>query len=208
MRARTEAHLPGRCSRCWVKQEFCVCPDVKVQKVATKVVLVRHEREAQKSTGTARIAALALPSMVVLPFGDSNEGLDDTLRALKGAWLLFPSDGHLRDAGPSVPAGRPSALIVLDGTWRQTRKMLKKLPSLQALPRLALPAKVGPSLRLREGPADSGCSTLEALAAALGLLEGQAVGTALDALHALYVERVFRARGVWGLKSSGLTAQC
>ena len=95
---------------------------------------------------------------------------------------------------------RPLALVVLDGTWRQTRRMLKKLPELGALPRLALPEKAAAPLRLRESTSPDHRSTLEAIAEALAQLEGEAVGAPLHRLHALMVERVFKARGVWELK--------
>jgi DTW domain-containing protein YfiP len=91
-------------------------------------------------------------------------------------------------------------LIVLDGTWRQTRRMMKKLPSLDGVPKWKLPDKVASPLRLRESPDAFARSTLEAIADALATLEGEAVGAPLRALHALMVERVLRARGVWEQK--------
>ena len=55
-------------------------------------------------------------------------------------------------------------------------------------------------LRLRTTSFEDGRSTLEAIADALGLLEGPEVAAPLHALHARYVEQTFRARGVWDLK--------
>lgn len=199
MRSRTLSHLPGRCPRCWIRHEFCLCAELPHVPTRTQVVVVRHAREADKSTGTARIAGLSLPNSALIDFGEASEVVDDEVRPFTAnAWLLFPSD---EDAVP-LPPGAPAALIVLDGTWRQTRRMLKKLPSLARLPRLALPAKVSAPLRLRESTSPDNRSTLEAIADALTLLEGEAAGAPLHQIHALMVERVFRARGVWELKSS------
>ena len=80
--------------------------------------------------------------------------------------------------------------------------MLKKLRSLDGVPRLVLPAKAEAPLRLRGSLDPLGRSTLEAISDALELLEGPSVGEPLHALHQLFVERVFRARGVWGQKSA------
>ena len=79
--------------------------------------------------------------------------------------------------------------------------MFGKLPSLAALPRLSLPPKDVAVLRLRGSDAPENRSTLEAIADALALLEGPEVGAPLHAAQALMVERVYRARGVWDLKS-------
>jgi DTW domain-containing protein YfiP len=164
----------------------------------TEVVVVRHDREAFKSTGTARIALQALERGHLVEYGEdaapANAALDGWLQ---GAALLFPETG----VEPKPLAAPPARLIVLDGTWRQTRRMLRRLTALEGLPRLVLPAKDVAPLRLRETRAPEGRSTLEAIADALALLEGDEVGKPLQALHDLYVERVFRARGVWTQKN-------
>lgn len=200
MRSRTLSHLPGRCPRCWIRHEFCLCAEIPQVATRTQVVIVRHAREADKSTGTARMAGLALPNSAMIDFGEESEPVDDELKPFTdGAWLLFPAE----EDAPPLPVTPPKSLIVIDGTWRQTRRMLKKLPSLVGLPRMALPAKATAPLRLRESTSPDNRSTLEAIADGLTLLEGEAVGAPLHALHTLMVERVFRARGVWDLKAAG-----
>jgi DTW domain-containing protein YfiP len=164
----------------------------------TEVVVVRHDREAYKSTGTARIALQALKRGQLVEYGEDATPANDALRGLvKDAVLLFPETG----VAPEPLRAPPSRLIVLDGTWRQTRRMLRRLTVLEHVPRLVLPPKDAAPLRLRETNAPEGRSTLEAIADALGLLEGEALSQPLHELHALYVERVFRARGVWTQKS-------
>ena len=195
MRSMTFRHLPGRCQTCWIRLEHCICADLPRVLTRTQLVVVRHEWEANKSTGTARIASLALPNTRIVDYGDDPTEADQALGQLEHAQLLYPADP------PSTwPAQLDGPLVVLDGTWRQTRKMFRKLSRLRHLPRLSLPPKPGPILRLRSAHFDDARSTLEAIADALRLLEGDAVAAPLDALHARYVERIFRARGVWDLK--------
>ncbi len=166
----------------------------------TQVVVVRHAREADKSTGTARMAGLALPNSVMIDFGEESAPVDAELSPyVEDAWLLFPAEeGAAAASGPP-----PKRLIVIDGTWRQSRRMIKKLPCLTNVPRMALPSKADAPLRLRESTSPDNRSTLEAIADGLTLLEGEAAGQPLHALHTLMVERVFRARGVWDLKAAG-----
>jgi DTW domain-containing protein YfiP len=203
MRSRTLSELPGRCPQCWLRTGFCICAEVPRVEHRTEVVVVRHEREGWKSTGTARVALQALQRSRLIDFGEDGAGTEVALQALTGgAALLFPETGM----EPAPLKQAPSRLIVLDGTWRQTRRMLKKLPSLAAVPRLVLPEKDSAPLRLRESADPLGRSTLEAIADALELLEGPDVAGPLHALHALFVERVFRARGVWIMKSRVLAS--
>ena len=197
LRAFTNKGQPGRCQRCWILDAQCICSRVPTVPTLTEVLVVRHERESWKSTGTARIAALALPSLRLLDFTENSEPAKSALPALvgPGTHLLFPTDESAPWNGAAV-----TKLVVLDGTWRQVRRMYAKLPALHAVAKLALPEKVTKVLRLRESKFEAGRSTLEAIAEAIGLLEGENVAAPLHTLHADYVEAVFRARGVWEQK--------
>jgi DTW domain-containing protein YfiP len=63
-------------------------------------------------------------------------------------------------------------LLVIDATWRKSRKMLALNPLLAALPRLALPPQaLNRYAALRKAQRPGQLSTLEATALALGLLE-------------------------------------
>lgn len=196
MRSHTRDDLPGRCKRCWIREAQCICAEVHPLPTTVRVLLVRHHLEARKSTGTARVAALALPNLTLVDFTDDPEASNAALPDLDAArdWLLYPGEG------PPAPAAAPRTLVVVDGTWRQTRKMVKKLPKLEGLPRLKLEGAAAPALRLRGTPLEEGRSTLEALADALALLGEADAARGLHALHASFVERVLKARGVWAQK--------
>ncbi len=197
VRSFTTAGAPGRCQRCLIAGAFCICADVPTAPTRTEIIVVRHEREGWKSTGTARIAGLAMPNLRIIEFSEDAEPARSALPGLvEGAHLLFPTD-------EGAPWGEVKRLILIDGTWRQTRKMYGKLESLHGVPKLALPPQTSKILRLRESAFEEGRSTLEAIAEAVALLEGEEASAPLHALHALYVERVFRARGVWDQKKAG-----
>lgn len=204
MRSFTTSGAPGRCQRCFILEAHCICALVPVVKTRTEVVVVRHEREAWKSTGTARIAALAMPGLRIVEYReDAQPALTELPALVGGAHLLFPGD----DARPVPSEVEVKRLIVIDGTWRQTRKMFGKLPPLHGVPKVALPPALPTRvLRLRESTFEEGRSTLEAIAEAIALLEGAEVASPLHALHAEYVERVFKARGVWEQKRAEFEA--
>lgn len=200
MRHLTAKGQPGRCQRCWIVEPWCLCSSVPAVPTRTEVVVVRHVREAAKSTGTARIASLAMPNLRILDYRDNAEPARTELAetTVEGTFVLFPTE----DAAAPWDGTAVKRLLVLDGTWRQTRRMYARLPALHGLPKLALPEKAARVLRLRETKFEAGRSTLEAIAEAIGLLEGEDVAAPLHALHATHVERVFRARGVWEQKTS------
>lgn len=153
---------------------------------------MRHPSEAWRASGTARIAKLALPRCRVVPAAPPYECVDLRLAGLVDTWLLFPGGAGLDRLGAP-----PRRLVVLDGTWREVRRMLKKLPSLWKLPRLSLPPKAEAPLRLRHSPRADRRSTLEAIADAVALLEGKQTAAPLAEVHARFVEHSLKARGAW-----------
>jgi DTW domain-containing protein YfiP len=155
----------------------------------TRIVLIQHVLEQAQRSNTGRHAAAALSSLELRVFGAKDHGLkvDD----LDDAWLLWPGEPE-----PAASLPRPGTLVVLDGSWSQARKMMQRVPRLRSLPRWSLPAP--PQRRsLREAP-PGGMSSLEAIAEALAVLEGETVGAALRAVHEGLVQKQLAERGYVG----------
>ncbi|HVJ15419.1 MAG TPA: tRNA-uridine aminocarboxypropyltransferase [Polyangiaceae bacterium] len=187
-RSKTPPDLPGRCPRCWVVEQHCICAELGRSENRTEIVFVRHHWEAHKSTGTARIAALVLEKSRIVELGYDTALCDAELATIDGAWLLYPG----APAAPSEAA--PERLMVIDGTWAQSRRMLSRLPSLQRLRRYSLQVPPSAQPALRKSPHASGYSTIRAVAAALAELEGPGVGAPLEHASRLHIERVLLAR--------------
>lgn len=170
---------------------LCLCADLPKVRARTQVVFVRHVREAYKTTNSARTAALALEGSVVVPWGGRGEPFDRAACTGEGAWLLYPGPEARTPPGPM-----PRRLVVIDGTWRQVRKLLHHEPGLIGLPHLSLPPPPKAALRLRVAPTEQRMSTIEAVAEALRVLEGDEPAAALHAAQALLVQRIYASRGL------------
>ena len=146
-----------------------------------EVLMLQHPMETHNPKGTARLLHLSLPGSQLL-CGEvfAPELLRAALHAPTDAGapvqlvLLYPGESALAaDAAVLSGAAVRLRLVVIDGTWRKTRKMLHLNPQLQALPRCAL-ADVAPSRYvIRKAHAPHQLSTLEATCAALAQLEGE-----------------------------------
>ena len=175
------SHEP-RCPRCLLLQRVCLCAAIPTVITRTRIVIVRHHLERWRSSNSGRLAHLALTNSEIVEHGGRTIA---ELPPLAGAWLVFP-EGEPATAAPVPP---PRQLVVLDATWSQARRMYRKLAALRGLPILRLPEAPMPAARLRESPAPDRVSTIEAIARALRLLEGDAAAAPLEALFALAVER-------------------
>lgn len=146
-----------------------------------EVLILQHPLERDQAKGSARLLHLSLArsrmltgevfdAQAWLPIGDFNHNI-----------LLYPDLPSDRSAGLPLPPAMASdvledpsllRLIVLDGTWRKSRKLLYLNPSLQQLPRLSLQDLPASKYRIRRAHRSDQLSTLEAVCAALAQLEG------------------------------------
>jgi DTW domain-containing protein YfiP len=89
---------------------------------------------------------------------------------------------------------RPLTLVVPDGTWRQGQRVRHRTPGLETIPCAAISRPEPSRYRLRTASDPGRLATLEAIAEALGVLEGEAPRRALLAIFDIMVERSLRAR--------------
>lgn len=165
------------CSGCGRPASVCLCQRVVRVPTRTRVVVLQHPRESRVPIGTARLAELCLPGLV------RHVGVDfaaiPEVRALledPGASpiLLFPGL-PARDLELDPPPAS-STLVVIDGTWWQAQKVLKKNPILARLPRYSFQPRAPSRYRIRREPAPHCVSTIEAIVQALRLLEPDTPG--------------------------------
>ena len=165
------------------QQRVCLCAQIPTIETRTRVVIVRHHLERWRSSNSGRLAHLALPNSVIVDHGGA-EG-PAVLPPLEGAWLVYP-EGEPREVAPEP---LPRQLVFLDATWSQARRMFRKINALRGMPILRLPEAPMPAARLRESPGEGRVSTIEAIARALRLLEGDEPAASLERLFAVAVER-------------------
>ncbi|AVP57633.1 tRNA-uridine aminocarboxypropyltransferase [Pulveribacter suum] len=212
--------VPARrahCPRCLRPARTCLCAAVCVVDHQVQVLLLMHPLEVGQAKGTGQLLHLCLPGSRVL-VGEAFA--PQALRqALVQPWgdalprqplLLYPaSPPHPRQPGGvqappaapflATPGGAPLRLVVLDATWRKSRRMLWANPLLQALPRLSLHAPPASRYAIRRAHAPEQRSTLEATCHALMQLEPAnaqlpALVQAMDAFMAQQAEHWPAAR--------------
>ena len=159
-------------------QSLCLCAFIAPMDNRTPVRILQHPDEAHHALNTARwvVAGLRQASLSCgtqfLPHHWCVAGFAPV--------LLFPaSDTDSKQSGGShaedqqgVAADRQkNSLVVIDGTWRQAAAIIRQHPGLTALPRITLPASSGSKYRLRKSPRADGLSTVEAVVAALDIMD-------------------------------------
>lgn len=187
-----------RCTQCRMLEALCICAAIPSLVTRHRWIFIQHIREQAKTTNTGRLAHLALedsqrswyrsrvdPPDPPIEWGDPADRV-----------LLYPREGvPPLDPGTLAEEGRPLTVVVLDGTWSQTRKMARSIPALEQVPCVGLPAGAHARFSLREETFEGGMSTLDAVCWLAGALEGPSTEAPLLRLNRMLVERTMASRG-------------
>ena len=193
---------------------LCICDQIPKLQTRTRVIVIMHYAEAATSSNTARLAHLSLPESSEIrlrglkdaPLNEEGLLTPKAIGADHPTLLLFPTDNSV-ELTPEMAAKLPGIekglhLIVPDGNWKQAARMPQRIPSLKhpsVIP-VRLPDGGPPSsYQLRTPPRESAVCTIEAIARALGILEGPEQGplvqATLERIFQQMVERVMWSRG-------------
>jgi DTW domain-containing protein YfiP len=163
------------CATCLRAQSACICRWLAPVHASAALLILQHPLEVANAKNSARLLHLSVAGSV-LAVGEAFEAAElDALLHAGGRTpvLLYPDTPGAPALAELPPAGR-LRLVVLDATWRKSRKMLYLNAALQGLQRFSLRDMPASGYRIRKAHAPDQLSTLEASAHALAQVEGDA----------------------------------
>jgi DTW domain-containing protein YfiP len=156
-----------------------------------------HHREAKLTTNTAHLASLLLPRCEIHIRGEVGRNLESSeiLDPRESPLLLYPSE-QTKPLTEDLVAqlDKPVCLIVPDGSWRQASKVAKREGFLASVPHVTLNHDAPTRYLLRREPKAGGLATFEAIARALGVINGPQIRIEMEKIFALMVDRTLRSR--------------
>jgi DTW domain-containing protein YfiP len=184
------------------EQSSCFCQWITPVHAQAHLLILQHPLEVGNAKNSARLLHLCVTGSVMATGEAFDAGVLDSLLHADGRTpvLLYPATPG--EAGLPMPPPMPALpaealrLVLLDATWRKSRKMLYLNPALQRLPRLALTDVAPSNYRIRKAHAPHQLSSLEAAAQALSQLEGAPghFSPLLDAFEGFVAQQVAYVR--------------
>lgn len=182
-----------RCPICRINENGCICAELVHYNNKTSLSIIMHYKELALTSNTALLAQKSLSDCKIYFRGhpSSDMQMNLILPQNKKSYILFPSD----DAIPLEDIlDKDIHLIIPDGTWRQAKKFHRREPILKDLPLVSIKASNPSRYRLRTQKDENGLCTLEAIAYALGILEGKEAESALLKNLDIMVNKVMESR--------------
>ncbi|MEX8492464.1 tRNA-uridine aminocarboxypropyltransferase [Sphaerotilus sp.] len=164
------------CPQCVRPLRTCLCRWTTPVDNTVEVLILQHPLETGQAKGSAVLLLQSLANSR-LSTGEQFDAvaLDTLLHAgNRTSVLLYPEDpgpAQTVDHAPIPAEAERLRLVVLDGTWRKSRKLLHLNPALQRLPRFALAEPPPSQYTIRKAHRPDQLSTLEATCLALVQLE-------------------------------------
>lgn len=161
------------CETCRYPANTCICDHVSPVDHDLNLIVLQHPKEVDNRKNTVCLLTLASRNCTVVP-GESEQDFIAVKQQVEENpeifALLYPSKNAQTIS--STQPGQVKHLILIDGTWKKSRKILFANPWLQDIPNLVLEEAVGSHYYIRKRHHVGGLSTIEAAAYALQKLEG------------------------------------
>lgn len=197
MRPRGQRKTQDPCERCFLHRERCICEFIPSLNARTKLSLIIHYKEMRRTTNTGLLAAKALVNSEVVVRGKIGDPLDlrTVLDPRFRTVLFFPSEDAIDLNEDFVrQSEKPIQLLVPDGNWRQASKIHYRHREIEHLPRIMIKAPNREVRRLRKEILPEGMATLQAIAEAMGVIEGAALKNELLRLYHRKLEGTLKGR--------------
>jgi DTW domain-containing protein YfiP len=150
------------CLKCFRPHAYCVCSSVESFQAHCDVLILQHPNERKKYYSTIRIVKQAIKNSRILSGVVFDEERLRKELAGKKAYILFPGESSVDCA--SVPLDENCCVIVIDGTWSEAGKIVRRNPFLMTLPRVSFAVAIESRYRIRKQPKAHCLSSLESIA--------------------------------------------
>lgn len=206
-----------RCDLCQLADYACICRWLPRLHSASEFVLLMHRNELFKPTNSGRLIADILPDNTHAFCWSRTQPPAELVQLLRDphrrCMIVFPKDDQ---SAPSTPLarvpGRVDTFILLDGTWKQARRMLQLSRWLQGVPTIAFPESLVRGYAVRKSEHLHQVSTAEAAGLCLQLVGEDLLADTVFDVFQLFNLHYLATRGCYVPQPAGvhqrLATQC
>jgi len=159
--------LYGSCNKCGLPTINCLCDKAPKVKTDAKIWILSTEKEFYRASNTARLLELVNPNSTEIFLWERTRIPEKLVANLNNemyeAFLLFPIENHETEIRKVEykNTGKIPAFIIIDGTWKEARKIFRRSAYLETLPIITLEPAFKSNYDLRRGVVDGNLCTIE-----------------------------------------------
>lgn len=155
------------CNQCGLPTLTCICDLISPITTKAKFWILASEREFYRPSSTGRLLKLINPNSTEIFLWErtnpSAKLLENITQFLGKTYLLFPAESEelVAKSVNKVEEGI-EAFILIDGTWKEARKIVRKSSYLNDIPLVAIKPDYESKFSLRRGRVEGTLCTIEA----------------------------------------------
>lgn len=141
-----------RCELCQLAQQFCICdisPNKQPVETTAGFLLLMYDTEVMKPSNTGKLIADLIPDTFAFLWSRTQENPELLAVLNDEKWfplVVFPQEYACDERKVFsnkviCPEGKRPLFIMLDGSWREAKKMFRKSPYLDSFPMVSFDAK-------------------------------------------------------------------
>lgn len=160
------------CQQCHYPKPSCICHAVVGVNNRCKIWVLQHPHEVKQAKNTVRLLQLALNKIEVVVGQYPDDFTQIAALPLANTALLYPSEqARFLDEASCGANAQLQNLVVLDGTWKKTHRLLQQNPWLTQFQCVSFSRLPTNQYTIRKANKANSLSTLEAVAHSLHLIE-------------------------------------
>lgn len=156
------------CNECGLPIINCICEKLPKISTRTKFWILSSEREFYRPSNTARLIKLLNPDSTELFRWERTRKPEQLIKNISmenyTAFVLFPAENEdiEKRTVQFELTEKIQAFIILDGTWKEARRIFQKSDFLKGLPVVSIEKNYASNYDLRRGAAQGNLCTIEA----------------------------------------------
>lgn len=191
--------ITKQCIDCGLVQDNCICEDAVNIESAVEFWLLTHENELRRTNNTGRLIENAISSSKVFVWNRTIEPIE-LIELIDSddynVFLVMAADreSEIIRARDYSSTNKKTAFLILDGTWKEVRKIIKKSYYLDKLPIISLETNRKTIYNLRRNSDDNHLCTVEVGVALLNLIGENKNANLLNEYFAIFLKKYNEGR--------------
>lgn len=184
----------NNCSECGLPVITCICNSIRKVETKAKFIILSSEREVYRNTNTANLLKLINPKYTEIIIWKRGEVAEKVLNYINSniysTYLIFPiinEEMKKRKIQYSKSNSIP-VFIIVDGTWKEAWKIIRKSNYLKDLPIISLDIERSSKFSLRRGQEDGNLCTVETAIELLKMNKENNISEIIDKSFELFLE--------------------
>lgn len=182
------------CNICGLPVNTCICDRLPTVYTGAQIWILSTGKEFSRASNTARLLKLINPESTSIYLWERTVEPEELLQKIQSGiyepYLLFPAENEealARTVNYPI-SNKVPAFVLIDGTWQEARKIVRKSDYLKTLPLLSLSTEKDSIFNLRRGVKPGNLCTIEAAIEVVRMNGEQLAAGVMDDAYRLFLK--------------------